>query len=106
MTLAEAEVHILTILKQIMEEKLTSVNIQVGSHWCGTRCAARALVSAVGAREGADTGPAAGGQCAQWRNGRAQVLHCVQQGEARRDHSTNQKVTSDSVKCRTCLWLY
>lgn len=30
MTLAEAEVHILTILKQIMEEKLTSVNIQVG----------------------------------------------------------------------------
>lgn len=29
MTLAEAEVHILTILKQIMEEKLTSVNIQV-----------------------------------------------------------------------------
>ena len=33
MTLAEAEVHILTILKQIMEEKLTSVNIQVGWHW-------------------------------------------------------------------------
>ena len=31
MTLAEAEVHVLTILKQIMEEKLTSVNIQVAS---------------------------------------------------------------------------
>lgn len=34
MTLAEAEVHVLTILKQIMEEKLTSVNIQVGVHLC------------------------------------------------------------------------
>lgn len=34
MSLAEAEVHVLTILKQIMEEKLTSVNIQVGFHLC------------------------------------------------------------------------
>jgi len=39
MTLAEAEVHVLTILKQIMEEKLTSVNIQVGFHLCdGSAC--------------------------------------------------------------------
>lgn len=73
MTLAEAEVHILTILKQIMEEKLTSVNIQVGSPWCGTHCAAGVLVRALSARKGAALVPL---QVASVRSGGMQEQKC------------------------------